>query len=130
MQLLLARSRVRNSTNNICDIVTEMDYPGERMIRRLFETLAGNGVASLLQPWHLRREVPSKEVLQQLDALSLSWRDISLDARKRIPVDSSSTGDAESSLVVFGYTVHFESRQELKMADLAQIEQEARKLLN
>lgn len=73
-----------------------MDYPGERMIRRLFETLAENGVASLLQPWHLRRELPTKAVLQQLDALSLSWRDISLDSRKRIQVDPSDADDARN----------------------------------
>lgn len=78
--------------------MTATDYPGERMIRRLFETLAGNGVVSLLQPWHLRREVPSKEVLQQLDALSLSWRDMELDSHQRITVESSSTDDAKSSV--------------------------------
>ncbi|KQV31497.1 hypothetical protein ASC93_27825 [Massilia sp. Root335] len=66
------------------------------MIQRLFETLAGNGIASLLQPWHLRREVPSKEVLQQLDALSLSWRDIPLDSHKRIPMNSSSPDDTNA----------------------------------
>lgn len=32
--------------------------------------------------------------------------------------------------VVFGYTVYFDSRQELEAADLAELEQEARKLLN
>jgi hypothetical protein len=73
-----------------------MDYPGERMIRRLFETLAENGVASLLQPWHLRRELPTKAVLQQLDTLSLSWRDISLDSRKLIQVDPLVADDARN----------------------------------
>jgi hypothetical protein len=32
--------------------------------------------------------------------------------------------------VVFGYTAHFESRQELDAADLDEIERQARKLLN
>jgi len=32
--------------------------------------------------------------------------------------------------VVFGYKVHFDTRQELEAADMEQIEQEARKLLN
>lgn len=67
--------------------MTAMDYPGERMIRRLFETLSENGVASLLQPWHLRKQVPSNEVLQQLNALSLSWDDMALESGKRLRID-------------------------------------------
>lgn len=86
----------KKATNDAKDTVTGRDYPGEKMIRRLFETLSGNGIVSLLQPWHLRRELPNKEVLQQLDALSLSWRDIELDSHKRITIDSSSTDDEKT----------------------------------
>lgn len=33
-----------------------MDYPGEKLLIRLWETLAEKGIGSLLRPWQIRRE--------------------------------------------------------------------------
>lgn len=49
-----------------------MDFPGERLVIKLWETLAERGIGSLLSPWHLKREGRARNELRRQELLVLA----------------------------------------------------------
>lgn len=49
-----------------------MDLPGEKLIIKLWETLAEKGIGSLLSPWHARREGRTRNEIRREEILMLA----------------------------------------------------------
>lgn len=49
-----------------------MDFPGEKLVIKLWETLAEKGIGSLLSPWQLRREGIARTELRRHELLMLA----------------------------------------------------------
>ena len=49
-----------------------MDFPGEKLVIKLWETLAEKGVGSLLSPWHAKREGKVRNDLRRQELLMLA----------------------------------------------------------
>lgn len=49
-----------------------MDFPGEKLVIKLWETLAEKGIGSLLSPWQLRREGRTRNELRRQELLMLA----------------------------------------------------------
>ena len=57
-----------------------MDYPGEKFILRLWETIAEKGIGSLLSPWQTRREGRSQIELRREEILAIAQAEKDADA--------------------------------------------------
>ena len=53
-----------------------MDFPGEKLVIKLWETLAEKGVGSLLTPWSVRREGRARNELRREELLMLAQADV------------------------------------------------------
>jgi hypothetical protein len=49
-----------------------MEWPGERLIIRLWETLAEKGIGSLLKPWQIKREGIAHIEVRRAELLALA----------------------------------------------------------
>lgn len=49
-----------------------MDFPGEKLILRLWDTLAVSGVSTLLKPWQIKREGSAQIEIRRLELLSMA----------------------------------------------------------
>ena len=59
-----------------------MDYPGEKLLIKLWETLAEKGVGSLLQPWHEKRLAKAKIEIRKEELISIAQAECEVDAIK------------------------------------------------
>jgi hypothetical protein len=57
-----------------------MDFPGEKLILRLWDTLAVSGVSTLLKPWQIKREGSAQIEIRRLELLSMAQAEV--DAEK------------------------------------------------
>lgn len=79
-----------------------MDYPGEKLILKLWETLAERGVGGLLEPWQIRRigeaqiEVRTKEMLAIANA-ERQIGEIRRGLRQPLLLDQDGGGNGECS---------------------------------
>lgn len=53
-----------------------MDFPGERLVIKLWETLAEKGVGSLLSPWQIGREGKARNNLRREELLMLAQAEV------------------------------------------------------
>ncbi|HEY6367188.1 MAG TPA: hypothetical protein VI585_20595 [Candidatus Binatia bacterium] len=49
-----------------------MEFPGERLVIRLWETIAEKGVASLVRPWQIRREGRAQIDIRRAEVVALA----------------------------------------------------------
>ncbi len=59
-----------------------MDYPGEKLLIKLWETLAEKGVGSLLQPWHEKRLAKVRIEIRKEELISIAQAESEVDAIK------------------------------------------------
>ncbi|AZZ75255.1 hypothetical protein CCX46_08865 [Pseudomonas sp. RU47] len=59
-----------------------MDFPGEKLVVRLWDTLAVNGISTLLEPWKIKREGVARAELRRLEMLSLAQSEIDAESIK------------------------------------------------
>jgi hypothetical protein len=53
-----------------------MDFPGEKLVIKLWETLAEKGIGSLLSPWQATREGKARNVLRREELLLLAQAEV------------------------------------------------------
>ena len=53
-----------------------MEFPGEKLVIKLWETLAEKGVGSLLSPWHITREGKARNDLRREELLMLAQAEV------------------------------------------------------
>jgi hypothetical protein len=56
-----------------------MDFPGEKLVTRLWETLADKGIGSLLRPWQIRREGRARADVRKEEMLLLAQAERDID---------------------------------------------------
>ena len=56
-----------------------VNYPGEKLLIRLWETVAEKGVSALLRPWQMRREGRALADLRREDSLSLAQTELDVE---------------------------------------------------
>jgi hypothetical protein len=56
-----------------------MDFPGEKLVTRLWETLADKGIGSLLRPWQIRREGRARADVRKEEMLLLAQAEQDID---------------------------------------------------
>ena len=49
-----------------------MEFPGEKLVIKMWETIFDKGIASWLQPWHEKRVAKAKIKIRELDMLALA----------------------------------------------------------
>lgn len=59
-----------------------MDYPGEKLLLKLWETLAEKGVGSLLKPWHEKRVSRARNEIRREEILILAQAEKEAEAIK------------------------------------------------
>lgn len=53
-----------------------MDVPGEKLLTKLWETIADKGIGSLLKPWQMRREGVTAAEVQRIGMLALAQAEV------------------------------------------------------
>lgn len=69
-----------------------MEFPGEKLVIKMWETLAEKGIGSALQPWHEKRLGAAKNQVRRNEILMLAEAEklaADIKAGKSIPVDIS-----------------------------------------
>lgn len=59
-----------------------MDYPGEKLLLKMWETLAEKGIGSLLAPWHEKRMAEARAETRRKEMLILAQAEIEVDLIK------------------------------------------------
>ena len=63
----------------IHDVKIDLTLPGEKLLVRLWETVAQKGVSALLRPWQLRREGRALADVRREDSLSLAQTELDVE---------------------------------------------------
>jgi hypothetical protein len=75
-----------------------MEAPGEKLLLRLWETIAEKGIGSLLRPWQIRREGRAQIDLRREELLMLAQTERDAEdirsGRKRLPATADGTIEA------------------------------------
>lgn len=59
-----------------------MDYPGEKLLLKMWETLAEKGIGSLLAPWQEKRMADARAEIRRKEMLLLAQAEIEVDSIK------------------------------------------------
>ncbi|CUB03285.1 DUF2806 domain-containing protein [Marinomonas fungiae] len=59
-----------------------MDYPGEKLLLKMWETLAEKGVGSLLAPWQEKRMADARAEIRRKEMLLLAQAEVEVDSIK------------------------------------------------
>lgn len=101
-----------------------MDFPGEKLVVRLWETVAEKGIGGLFKPWQMRREGRATIQLKQEELLAIAQAERDADRIRRgevelepskvpyllappEPAPESATGDTLHSLSPVQYANRF-----------------------
>lgn len=84
-----------------------MDFPGEKLVIKLWETLAEKGIGSLLKPWHTKREGRARNEVRREEMLMLAQAEADAadvrSGRKQLRPDGTlmlaSNGDPDAFVV-------------------------------
>jgi hypothetical protein len=67
---------------NLNSYRTTMDYPGEKLLIKLWETLAEKGVGSLLKPWQEKRVARARNEIRREDLVTLAQAEKEVESIK------------------------------------------------
>lgn len=70
-----------------------MDFPGEKLVLRLWETIAEKGIGSLLKPWQSGREAKARDTIRRNEMLMLAQTELDAadirSGKKRLLTDGT-----------------------------------------
>lgn len=102
-----------------------MDLPGEKLVIKLWETLAEKGIGSLLEPWHIKRtgmarnEVRSAELVMLAQA-EVDANDIRAGRKQMVWENTPRLIDAPApEVLALPYKEHGQAKNEKSLAEVA-----------